>query len=234
MEPIPWIYRCSRRALRVLFLSYWQPSCRGLQHVPSAGPLLLVCNHPTVLDGLLLGSVLERRVRFLISREPLKVPLVGRWLLALGFLPTGGARQAALEQLATGACIGIFPEAVPTHSYTLQTFHKGYAALAQASGAVVVPVAISGTEELCPEHCSAVRGGQVHLHFCAPLHWEPGDSADRFDERTRAALSDALRARPTPQAPQRSWRYRLSEALWLPLSWLLLKLADWSRPDGRR
>lgn len=173
-------------------------------------------------------------MRFLISREPLKVPLVGSWLLALGFIPTGGAQQAALQQLAAGACIGVFPEAVPTHSYTLQPFRKGFALLAQCSKAPVVPVAISGTEELCPEHCSAVRGGQVHVQFCAPLHWGDGETLEGFQDRTRAALHAALQSRPPLGPPRRTARYLLSAAFWLPLSWLLLKLADWSRPGGRR
>lgn len=231
---VPLVYRCSRWWLRLLFLSYWQPQTTGEENVPSTGPLLLVCNHPTVLDGLVLGSVLNRRVRFLISREPLRIPLVGPWLLALGFIPTGGAQEAALSRLHQGACVGVFPEAVPTHSYRLHPFHPGFATLARRSGATVVPVTISGTEELCPQHCSYVPGGSVHLQFGEPLRWEADDSVEGFVHRVRQRIERGLDCRPVPPPPRRNWRYRLSQLIWTPSSWLLLKLADWTRPGGKR
>lgn len=224
------VYRFSRWWLRQVFLSYWQPELVNFEHVPTTGPVMLVCNHPTVLDGLVLGSVLERPVRYLISREPLKIPGVGWWLLALGFIPTGGATNQALEALKDGACIGIFPEGVPTHSYELQTFGKGASRLAERSGAPVIPVTLIGTEELCPANCRMVRGGRVRLVFGAPLRWNGPD----FEEELRQRLAAPLHTREPLGSPTRHWRFRLSEAFFLPLSWCLLKLADAARPGGKR
>ena len=230
------IYSLSLRFLRLFYLTYWQPVVVGLEHVPRRGPLLLVSNHPTVLDGLLLGSVLPRRVRFLVSHEPFKIPLVSAWLRALGFLPVGGgsgALERVWENLRRGDCLGIYPEGTPTHSYELQPFRQGCALLAQWSGAPVIPVTIYGSEALFPEGCHWVEGGKVALTFGSPLFCGPDEELDDFLSRLREAIARPLVEPPLLPRPT-DWAFRLSGWLWKPFSWAFLKLGDWARPGGKR
>ncbi len=230
------IYSLSLRFLRLFYLPYWQPLVRGLENVPRSGPLLLVCNHPTVLDGLILGSILPRRVRFLVSHEPFKIPLVSGWLRALGFLPVGGksgALERVLENLRQGDCLGVYPEGIPTHSYELKSFRKGFALLAQWSGAPVVPVTIYGSEELFPEGCRWVEGGNVSLTFGQPLYWHNGEEPEQFVERVRSAIAAPL-SNPPQLPPPSGWAHRALGLVWKPFSWAMLKLGDWARPGGKR
>lgn len=232
-----WSYRISLRFLRSFFLPFWVPHVNGLENLPREGPVILISNHPTVLDGLVLGSILPRQVRFLVSHEPFKVPLVGRWLLSLGFLPVGGksgAIERTLDCLRNGDCIGVYPEGVPTHGYVLKSFSKGAAVLAQASGAPVVPVTIYGSEELCPEDCRYVKGGHVWITFGEALYWQSEDSPEGFLERVKERIRIPLSTPPAPLERPRDWPHRLTTALWTPISWALLKLADFARPGGKR
>mgnify|MGYP000921776938 CR=1 FL=1 len=231
------IYRWSLVALRAGFVPYWVPHLRGLENVPQQGGVILVCNHPTVLDGLILGSVLPRQIRFLISQEPLRVPGVGWWLKALGFIPVGkgvAAMDVAQACLAQGDCLGIFPEAVPTHSYTLKPFRTGVAVLAQKSGVPIIPVTIYGSEELCPGDAKMVRGGPVLIQFGQPFYWQSSDTVEDFLSRLRSAIEAPLLA-PRPQLPRpKGLKHSLLKAVWQPVSWAFLKLADWARPGGVR
>ncbi len=232
-----WIYKFSLKGLQNLLLPFWVPVLQGLENVPRDGPLILVCNHPTVLDGLVLGSVLPRKVRFLVSTEPLKVPLVGWWLRALGFIPVGrgqGAMDRTLEALRAGDCVGFYPEADPTHCYELQPFHKGVALVGEWTGAPVVPVTIYGSAALCAADCKYVRGGHVWITFGQPLHWREGEPTSDFLERMRDAMRNQLQNPPAPLPRPRKLSHWLCTALWTPISWALLKLADFVRPGGKR
>ena len=231
------VYAGSLRVLQSLLLPYWVPILQGVENIPLQGPLILVSNHPTVLDGLVLGSVLPRKVRFLVSVEPLKVPLVGWWLRALGFIPVGrgeGAMDKAMEALRGGDCVGFYPEAEPTHSYELQTFHKGVALVGEWTRAPVVPVTIYGSEHLCSADCKYVSGGHVWITFGSPLYWQEGEATADFLERMRAAIRIPLDHPPPPRPRPRSLGHWLCTALWTPISWMLLKLGDWARPGGKR
>ncbi len=230
------IYRFSLAALQRLLLPYWIPQVEGLEHLPREGPVLLVSNHPTVLDGLVLGSILPRQVRFMVSREPLKIPLVGHWLKALGFIAVGGksgSLQRVAHHLSQGACVGIYPEGNPTHSYQLQEFHPGVAILAEQCGVPLIPVSTYGSEALCPENARYVRGGPVWIHFGAPLLWQPGHTRESFLQELRERIQAPLRLPPQLVA-RRGWGFYACAALWVPLSFALLQLADWIRPGGKR
>ena len=221
-------YHVSRTWLRMFLLPYWPTELEGAQHIPKTGPAILAGNHPTVLDGLVVGSTVPRRVYFLVFSEVMKLPLVGHFLRALRFVPVSrgnGCLDLALERLDRGDCLGIFPEAEPTHGLELRDFRRGVAVLAQKSGAPVIPFAIRGTEQLCRGDCSYISGGPVRLVFGDPLRPAPEESAEEFRDRLRAAVQALLDA---PVKPRRvgGWAYRLCALVLVPMSWLGMKIAD--------
>ena len=119
------------------------------ERVPSTGPVVLVANHSSLLEGPLLFGMLGRRSVFLVKRELFRGPL--GWLLPrIGQLavrrgePDRGPLTAAVAVLRAGGLVGIFPEGTRGSGDVAAAQH-GAAWLARSTGAVVLPVVCRGT-----------------------------------------------------------------------------------------
>jgi acyl-[acyl-carrier-protein]-phospholipid O-acyltransferase/long-chain-fatty-acid--[acyl-carrier-protein] ligase len=114
---------------------FYRMKVHGLEHVPKSGPALVVCNHVSWIDGVLLYFCSRRYIRFLVYGPWFKKPGLG-WLLRLArCIPLdadSGPRQliaslrAASEALERGEVIGIFPEGGITRSGFMLPFQRGY------------------------------------------------------------------------------------------------------------
>ena len=133
---------------------------RGIEeHVPDAGPALLVCNHVSYMDALILAGVIPRPVRFVMYHRIFNIPGM-HWLFRTAkAIPIAGAREdPALMQrafdavdaaLADGELVGIFPEGRLTSDGEIAAFKSGVERiLARANAAgrpvPVVPMALRG------------------------------------------------------------------------------------------
>jgi 1-acyl-sn-glycerol-3-phosphate acyltransferase len=126
----------------------------GQEHIPRDGALLVVANHLSWYDPLLLGAVLPRRVWFYTKAEIFSWPLAGWFARHTGQIPVhrGGADRAALEKalayLHEGKAVVIFPEGTVARQERMITAHPGVAMLAMRSGATILPIAHSGTRRV--------------------------------------------------------------------------------------
>lgn len=125
----------------------------GLENLPRKGPALVVCNHASLWDPIVLGTVLPRQVFFMAKKEIFRNPLfstVLRWVGAFKVNRGGADREAiqeAIKNLRAGRMVGIFIEG--TRNRTSSDFlppQPGAAMLALRSGAPVVPVALVNTK----------------------------------------------------------------------------------------
>ncbi|MFS8543960.1 MAG: 1-acyl-sn-glycerol-3-phosphate acyltransferase, partial [Limnochordales bacterium] len=164
------LYRLARRVLRPLFAWYFRWECQDFHHLPPAGPAILAANHVNYLDPLLIGAAVPRQIHFMAKHELFHNRALA-WLLdRVGAFPVrrGQAdRQAirrALELLAAGKVVGIFPEGTRSETGELQDVQGGTALLALKSGAPVVPLAVLGVERALDAAALALRQ-QAHGQF---------------------------------------------------------------------
>lgn len=220
----------------MLLLPYWQPQVSGLEHLPAEGPLILVANHPTLMDPFLVAAVTPRLLDFLIRHEVLRIPLLGPLIGRSGGVtvrPGISALEQARDRLRQGRALAVFPEAHQTHTRELQPFRRGAAVLAVESGVAVIPLGLSGPECLSTARGAWVEGGSVRLSFGPPLRSHPGETVEEFGDRLRLALAAQISPEP-PDPPRRHWRFLLVQAFWVPVTWLIFRLADWWNPENRR
>lgn len=150
----------------------------GAEHLPRTGPVVVASTHGSFLDFVVLEKAAigrGRRLRFLI-RHDIWVPGVGRALDGMRHVPVDREAPAAAylrarALLGEGRALGIFPEAGISHSHTVRALMPGAAALAAATGAPLVPVALWGAQRIASVAArpDLTRGRRVDVAVGAPV-----------------------------------------------------------------
>jgi 1-acyl-sn-glycerol-3-phosphate acyltransferase len=188
-----------RSILLPVALTAFRPEVTGSKNVPRTGPVILAANHLSVIDSFLIPLLTPRRVSFLAKQEYFEGGNPKKWAVrtlltgldAIG-VPRGGFRaaQEALEiakgVLDEGGAFGIHPEGSRSRDGRLYRGHTGVAWLALATGAPVVPVALSGTEHIQPVGARIPRPGKVTVRFGEPLRFRPSPAVRPAQARRNA------------------------------------------------
>ncbi|WP_052245358.1 lysophospholipid acyltransferase family protein [Halocynthiibacter namhaensis] len=177
----------------------------SLTNIPANGPLILVANHPYgILDGMMMGNILSRMrgdFRILAHKIFRKAEDLDRVILPISFDETKEAvktnletRKTALNYLADGGAIGIFPGGtVSTAQSPMATpldpvWRSFTAKMIAKSGATVVPVYFDG-------HNSRLFQIASHLHYTLRMALLIKEFRRRVDEPVRIVVG-----KPIPQA----------------------------------
>jgi glycerol-3-phosphate O-acyltransferase / dihydroxyacetone phosphate acyltransferase len=208
------LYRAVRAVARFwLWFFFKAVEARDAERVPAAGPVLLCINHPNnLIDSLLVGAVLNRKVHYMATAALFRNPLQGWFLRACGAVPVYRRQDdpdkmdrnvetfaACLEILARGGVIGMYPEGTTHAERRVQRIKTGAAriALEYEAGAAdghapgrpslaVVPVGLT----------FAARksfGGRVRVAFGDPVPVTPHLHLYRDDPaKAVSALTDTI------------------------------------------
>jgi 1-acyl-sn-glycerol-3-phosphate acyltransferase len=170
---------------------------RGLQHLPT-GPCVLVSNHGSYLDGMLLVAALPQPFVFVAKRELEQQFIAGVFLKRLGaeFVERFEAQRSVAdaermaEVVRQGRSLAVFPEGTFVSRPGLLPFHLGAFMAAAGAGVPVVPVVIRGHRELLPEGRWWPRRVALEVEVHAPIP-PPTDAPDLFAGAAR--LREAAR-----------------------------------------
>jgi 1-acyl-sn-glycerol-3-phosphate acyltransferase len=171
----------------------------GLEHAPRNGPYILVSNHCSNLDppflGWAVGHQTGRVIHFMAKDEIRGWPLVG-WLSrqsGVFFIRRGevdrGAQRIALDLLASGRALGLFPEGTRSRDGQLRNGRAGAALLAMRAGVPLLPVGIAGTHRIFADSRRIPRRSRVTIRIGQPFTLPPL----RDGGLDRAALLEATR-----------------------------------------
>ena len=126
----------------------------GIEHIPEQGAALLVANHVSFADAVVIMGASPRPIRFVMDHRIFKTPLLGFVFRHCGAIPIASAKEdpvmmeAAFAEvskaLAVGDLVGIFPEGNITRDGALQAFRPGITRILKANPVPVVPMALSG------------------------------------------------------------------------------------------
>jgi 1-acyl-sn-glycerol-3-phosphate acyltransferase len=173
-------------------------SVTGLEHVPAEGPAVVVANHASYVDGLLLYALLPKR--FVVAAKE----GFGRSFWTRRLFGAAGARfverfdpqrgvedtRALAALAATGQALAFYPEGTFTRSPGLGPFRMGAFVIAAQTGAPVIPVAFRGTRSALRAESWVVRRHPVSVVFAAPIRPTGTDwaAAVRLRDAARAEI----------------------------------------------
>jgi 1-acyl-sn-glycerol-3-phosphate acyltransferase len=165
----------------------------GAEKVPEKGGLIVAANHRRYVDPVLVSMAVPRRIQWMAKRELFVFPFE-RFFYFIGAFPVdrqkGGraALKAALDLLAAGWALGIFPEGTRRKDYDPEDVPKsGAAMLAARAGTPVLPVFV----DRVPGPSERLRGGRLHVYIGDPINL---DDATRERRGRREAAARILRA----------------------------------------
>lgn len=187
------LYPLFQRIVRTFWRAIGPVEVRGLEHVPASGPVLIIANHQSYLDPILVQSFCPRPMHTMAKSTQYASPLM-LWLLPrLLAFPVRRYQvdpqsvRTVLRHLRRGDAVGIYIEGERSWDARLQRPRLGTVRLILKGGVPVIPVGISGSYDVWPRWDHGLRRAPVRIAFGAPLHFP---RLDRRAER-EAALPEA-------------------------------------------
>lgn len=187
----------ARLSLAVLLIRL---SVKGLEYLP-AGSSIVVANHSSYLDGIILKAALPPRYSFVIKREAASTPVLATILKRIGseFVDRsaeGSRRRDAMRVLRkaqAGHSLVFFPEGTFVTEPGLKRFHAGAFVAAARGDLPVVPTIILGARRALPNRAIVPRPGTVRVEILAPLTLaEVGGSVNALREASRTRILAGL------------------------------------------
>ncbi len=138
----------------MLIHTFYRVKKEGLENIPDEGPCVLVCNHVSFVDALVIGGCIQRPVRFVMDYRIFKIPVLNFVFRTAGTIPIASAKEDAvmLEKayeridayLKDGEVVCIFPEGRITDNGDLYPFKKGITRIIERTPVPVIPMALRG------------------------------------------------------------------------------------------
>lgn len=199
-------YLVGRFLLRPLVHLLYRPRVHGRHLVPRSGPLIFASNHLSFIDSLAIPMTAPRDVRFLAKATYFEGRGLRGWFSRTFFTSVGaspvrrGAGQAALEALEQqkrllhqGQAIALYPEGTRSLDGRLYKGRTGVAFLALQTGALVVPVGLTGTNVIMPVGARFPRlRPRITVRFGTPI--DVGGHGPATSGRARRLATDEIMA----------------------------------------
>lgn len=185
----------------------------GKEHIPPTGPFILVANHQSVLDPILVQVVCPRPLHTLTKSTQFAGRFMGWVMPRVNAIPTRRYRidpqavRVVLRRLSAGEGVGIYPEGERSWDATLQPFRRGTIRLLLKAGVPVIPCGVTGSYDVWPRWSRTIRRRSVRVEFGPALLWPAMHQRTGRNEmlpeaaaQLRATLEALTNNRPSAEA----------------------------------
>lgn len=179
---------------------------RGLENIPKDKAVLYVGNHRSYFDIVMGYITVPAPAGFIAKKEMMGIPLLNQWMDRMNclFLDRTNIKEGlktiltGIEKVKGGISMWIFPEGTRNNSEDpadLMEFHEGSLKIAEKSGCPVIPVAITGTDDVFERHMPWIRKSHVIIEYGEPIYLKelPPDKKKFPGAYTREIISNMVR-----------------------------------------
>lgn len=152
-------------------------------------PYIFVCNHRSASDAFLMG-ILPHELVQIVNVWPFRIPVLGVYAKFAGYLnirmiPPDQFKQSASQLLKEGVSIVFFPEGTRSTTGKIGSFHGSAFRLALESKAPIVPLCISGSENIPPKGSPLLRPGIIRVRRLPAITWDEYKDLNAFALKNR-------------------------------------------------
>ncbi len=159
------------------FALFYRFRAYGSAHIPKTGPLLVVTNHQSFLDPIIVGLAMWRRPFWALARKTLfDNPRLGWLIRSLNAIPVDQeagdmkSMRACLETLKLGRALVIYPEGARTLTGKTEAFAPGMMMLIKRTRPIVLPAAIEGAYDVYPRRARRPKlFGRIAIKYGEPI-----------------------------------------------------------------
>lgn len=204
----PLMRRSSLRIVQWIFrVILWETGSAitviGRENIPTDQSVLYVSNHRSYFDILLGYTNVAGLCGFIAKKEIDRVPLLNCWMRKLYclFLDRDNLKAGldtilkAIEYEKQGISIWLCPEGTRSQKEEMLPFKEGGMKIAEKSGCPVVPVAITGTDDIFENHAPWVRSSHVTIRFGEPIFTVDMERTEKkhLGVKAQAIIADMLK-----------------------------------------
>lgn len=195
-----WRRGVARRAARLFLLAIGSPLRIAGAAADAHYPCVVVANHASYLDGIILTAALPAGFTYLVKREMAAVPVAGFILRRLGtafvsrddLLDRKRIARSLVGLAVTGGALGFFPEGTFDEVPGLKAFQLGAFSAASRASLPVVPIVIRGSRHKLPAYRFLPSPGPISVWICAPLDSRSHESSRELMHATRRVMLEHL------------------------------------------
>lgn len=162
-----WVFRGTSLILLKLF---FRLKVEGLENLPPKNNFIVVANHASFLDPLVIAAAIPKKIHCIVSRALYRIPLLKWSLEKLEVVPTGSSSEEAADLLNKNKIVGLFPEGRCSRDGKLKEFRRGTALLGLKTGIPVLPCAILGTFEVLPVKAKFPKFLPIKVKIGKPIY----------------------------------------------------------------
>jgi len=192
-----WVWWISQVIVGIFFGIWLRFRAYGVERIPASGGALLLANHSSFIDPLLIGLPLKRPISYLARDTLFPIPFVGWMLRHTYVMPLnrqGGSSAAireTLRRMEQGFLVGLFPEGTRSADGQLGPFRPGFAALVRRTDLPIIPVGIAGANRALGRGSWFLRPRRVCVVFGEPL--SPSEAAALRERGREEELVETVR-----------------------------------------
>ena len=174
----------------------------GAQNIPDDEAVVYIANHRSIFDVIIGYTHCPGLTGFIAKNNLEKVPVLRVWMRRVHcyFLdrsnPRDGLRVilSAIEDIKRGISIFVFPEGTRTKTGEMLPFKEGTFKMATKTGCAIIPVAITGTDEILRNHIPFIRKTTVVFHYGTPIYPDQleADQKKHIGAYTQSVIADML------------------------------------------